>query len=165
MTTTPRYSDLSNTLWQERQLLEMLVFKLEEEQLLLASGRNRWLGHATREVEAVLERLKRHELERAIQADAAGAHLRLDRGGVTLRELAAKSPPPWDQLLSSHHDALSGLVREVNALARSNRDLLASGQHAMTEAIDRLQGPSADGYSPQGRERETVNLGVVDRVI
>ena len=37
-------SDVSNILWRERQLLELLVFKLEEEQLVLAAGRNRWLA-------------------------------------------------------------------------------------------------------------------------
>ena len=47
-------SDVSNILWRERQLLELLVFKLEEEQLVLAAGRTRWLAHATREVENVL---------------------------------------------------------------------------------------------------------------
>ena len=36
-------SDVSNILWRERQLLELLVFKLEEEQLVLAAGRSRWL--------------------------------------------------------------------------------------------------------------------------
>ncbi|HUX71839.1 MAG TPA: flagellar protein FlgN, partial [Cellulomonadaceae bacterium] len=38
---------LSDVLWQERHLLELLLFKLEEEQMILTSGRTRWLGHAT----------------------------------------------------------------------------------------------------------------------
>src|SRR6478736_3999884 len=59
-------SEVSNILWRERQLLELLVFKLEEEQLVLASGRTRWLSHATREVETILEEIKRVELERAM---------------------------------------------------------------------------------------------------
>ena len=57
-------SEVSNILWRERQLLELLVFKLEEEQLVLASGRTRWLSHATREVETILGEIKRVELER-----------------------------------------------------------------------------------------------------
>ena len=32
-------NDLSNLLWRERELLELLVFKLEEEQLLLTAGK------------------------------------------------------------------------------------------------------------------------------
>ena len=51
--------DLSARLWHERELLDLLTFKLEEEQLLLTAGRTRWISHATREVEQVLERLRR----------------------------------------------------------------------------------------------------------
>jgi len=50
-------SEVSSILWRERQLLELLLFKLEEEQLLLAAGRTRWLPHATREVDRVLAQL------------------------------------------------------------------------------------------------------------
>ena len=63
-------SDVSNILWRERQLLELLVFKLEEEQLVLAAGRSRWLVYATREVENVLGEIKRIELERAVDRGA-----------------------------------------------------------------------------------------------
>ena len=45
-------NDLSAVLWRERELLELLTFKLEEEQLLLAAGRSRWISHASREVVA-----------------------------------------------------------------------------------------------------------------
>ena len=51
-------NDFSGVLWRERQLLELLLFKLEEEQLILTSGKTRWLGHATREVESVLEQIR-----------------------------------------------------------------------------------------------------------
>ena len=37
-------SEVSNILWRERRLLELLVFKLEEEQLMLASGRSHTLS-------------------------------------------------------------------------------------------------------------------------
>ena len=47
-------NELSALLWRERELLELLTFKLEEEQLLLTAGRTRWIEHATREVEQVL---------------------------------------------------------------------------------------------------------------
>ena len=80
-------SEVSNILWRERQLLELLVFKLEEEQLVLAAGRTRWLSHATREVESVLEEIKRVELERAMLVADAGRELGLS-GMPTLKELA-----------------------------------------------------------------------------
>ena len=59
-------SELSNILWRERRLLELLAFKLEEERLVLASGRTRWLPRASGEVDAIIEELKHVRLERAI---------------------------------------------------------------------------------------------------
>ncbi len=41
-------SELSAQLWKERELLELLLFKLEEEQLLLIAGKSRWISHARR---------------------------------------------------------------------------------------------------------------------
>ena len=37
-------NELSMQLWRERELLEMLLFKLDEQQLLLAAGRTREAG-------------------------------------------------------------------------------------------------------------------------
>ena len=53
------------------------MFKLEEEQLVLAAGRTRWLSHATREVETVLEEIKKVELDRAIEVEGAAKELGL----------------------------------------------------------------------------------------
>src|SRR5918911_5555036 len=105
-------SDVSNILWRERQLLELLVFKLEEEQLVLASGRNRWLAHATREVENVLGEIKRVELERAMHVAEAGRELGLT-GSPTLRELASLTPAPWDTIFNEHRRALLALAQEI----------------------------------------------------
>ena len=48
---------LSQILWLERELLDNLLFRLEEEQMVLASGRTRWLVKAARDVENVLARI------------------------------------------------------------------------------------------------------------
>src|SRR3954449_6828633 len=97
-------SDVSNILWQERQLLELLLFKLEEEQLVLASGRARWLNHATREVEMVLEEIKRAELARSIEVDALAAERGLEPG-ASLRLLAETVEGPWKSIFEQHRRA------------------------------------------------------------
>src|SRR3954454_18372766 len=51
----PTMEKLSQVLWRERELLETLLFKLEEEQTLLQSDRTRWLVRAAGEVDEVLE--------------------------------------------------------------------------------------------------------------
>src|SRR3954462_6175228 len=86
-------NEVSNILWQERQLMELLLFKLEEEQLVLASGRSRWLNHATREVEMGLDEIKRAELARSIEVDALASTLGL-AAGPSLRQLAEVTEAP-----------------------------------------------------------------------
>ena len=83
-------SELSGVLWRERQLLELLLFKLEEEQLILTSGKTQWLGHATREVESVLDQIRGVELGRAVEAEDAALALGLEPG-------AGSSPWPSGQ--------------------------------------------------------------------
>ena len=96
--------DVSTVLWRERELLELLLFKLEEEQLVLTSGRTRWLAHATREVEMVIGQLREAELERAVLVDALAAELGL-APAPSLTALAGAAPSPWDDLLRAHRAA------------------------------------------------------------
>src|SRR5690606_18542894 len=78
---------LSLILWRERELLESLLFKLESEQLILASGNTRWLGRAAEEVEALVEQIRETEVLRAIAADAAAEQAGL-AAHSSLRSLA-----------------------------------------------------------------------------
>lgn len=131
-------NQLSDVLWRERHLLELLLFKLEEEQLLLTSGRTRWLGHATREVEAVLEEIRGAELGRAAEADAVATELGVEPG-VSLAVLAEHAPEPWDELLRAHRDAFTALVTEISQLADGNRELLALSHRATQETLASMQ--------------------------
>ena len=139
---------VSSTLWRERELLELLLFKLEEEQLVLASARSRWLARATKEVEMVLEEVRRAELLRAVQVDAAAAEVGLP-AGPSLRELAEASEEPWRSLLLEHRQAFLTATAEIQAMAESNRELLATGFRATREALLSL-GDNAETYSAAG---------------
>ena len=83
--------DVSNILWRERNLLELLAFKLDSERLLARAGRTRWLPMADHEVERVLGELKAVELERGIQVQALTDVLGLD-SEPTLQSLADSAP-------------------------------------------------------------------------
>jgi len=158
-------SDVSNILWRERQLLELLVFKLEEEQLVLAAGRSRWLAYATREVENVLEEIKRVELERAIQVADAGRELGLS-GSPSLRELSALTAAPWDSIFVEHRRALLALAQEIETITRSNRELLQRGQQAAREAIIAMGEIDIDAYDSHGSLPDrTLALRIVDEAI
>jgi hypothetical protein len=127
-------SEVSNILWRERRLLDLLVFKLEEKHFVLESGRTRWLSHATREVEQILEEIKRVELRRAMTVASSAGELRTS-DAPSLREMAAIAPPPWDGIFAAHRSALLALTREIDALTASNRDMLERGRLAAREAL------------------------------
>jgi flagellar biosynthesis/type III secretory pathway chaperone len=143
-------SELSDVLWTERNLLELLLFKLEEEQLVLTSGRTRWLGHATREVETVLDQIRDAELGRSVESDAVALELGLAPGSG-LAALAEHAPAPWDELLRAHRDAFVTLTTEIAQLADGNRELLAMSHRATQETLLSLQ-DSVQTYDGQGNQ-------------
>lgn len=157
-------TEVSNILWRERQLLELLLFKLEEEQLLLAAGRSRWLAHATREVETVLAEIKRVELSRAVQVEALAVSLGL-APTASLRELAAAAPPPWNQVLEDHREAFLSATQEISALAQDNRELLSRGYQAARQVLTSLDDNRVETYSPAGLSTNRSTTRLVDEVI
>jgi hypothetical protein len=145
-------NDVSTVLWRERQLLELLVFKLEEEQLLLSAAKSRWVNHASREVEIVLEQLRSAELLRAVKVDVAASQLGL-ASYPGLRSLAQASPEPWSSIFSKHREAFLELTQEVRELSERNRHLLARGRDAAREALSWLTGkgaPPPEAYTASG---------------
>jgi hypothetical protein len=144
-------ADLSSILWREREMLELLLFKLEEEQLVLAANRGRWLAHATREVELVLDQIRRTEVVRAAEVEAVGAQLGLGPN-PSLTSLAESAGAPWAELFHQHRKAFLTLTAEIQALAEANRDLLTAGQRAVRETMLAVAG-SVETY---GRRGETV---------
>ena len=145
-------NDVSTVLWRERQLLELLVFKLEEEQLLLSAARARWVNHASREVEIVLEQLRSAELLRAVKVEVAASQLGLV-SYPGLRSLAQASPEPWSSIFSKHRQAFLELTQEVRELSERNRHLLAKGRDAAREALSWLTGkgsPPPQAYTASG---------------
>jgi hypothetical protein len=126
--------DVSAILWRERHLLELLLFKLDEEQLVLAAGRTRWLPRATREVEMVLEEIRQTELDRAVEVSRLSIELRLP-GDASLRQLADAAPEPWHGILVEHRQAFLSLTDEVTSLVQANRELLVRGQKAVRDVL------------------------------
>ncbi len=139
---------LSQILWRERELLDTLLFKLEQEQLVLASGRNRWLMRAAREVENVLDTIRQTEILRSVAADEAAAMLGLEHN-PSLRVLAEASDEPWRTILLDHHEAFLTVTREIAALAEANRDLITAGYRSARETLMSI-GDGAEGYNADG---------------
>ena len=157
-------NSLSEALWHERRLLELLLFKLEEEQLVLTSGRSRWLAQATREVESVLDEIRSAEIARAVEVEDVAAALGL-AGNASLAELAAAAPAPWDELLRSHRDAFVSVTAEIGRMADDNRELLALSHRATQETLASLE-DSVRTYDETGQRRaEAPGAQLIDRSI
>ncbi len=126
------FAEVSDILWRERELLDVLLFKLESERLLLRARSIRWLARSTHEVDLVLEQLQLVEIARALEVDGLAAQLGLPPG-ATLAELAAVAPSPWADLFHAHRAAFRTLIDEVTVLAEANttalRDASARSKH------------------------------------
>ncbi|GAA1931050.1 flagellar export chaperone FlgN [Nocardioides marmoribigeumensis] len=141
--------DLSLILWRERELLETMLYKLEIEQLVLSSGRTRWLATAAREVESVVESLRETELLRAVAADEAAAAVGLP-ASPSLRALAEAVEEPWHSILMDHRQAFVTYTQEILEIASANRELLSAGQQSARETFLGLA--ESDGsYAEDGR--------------
>lgn len=156
--------DLSATLWRERELLELLLFKLEEEQLLLAGGRARWLARATHEVQVVVDEIRRAELSRAVDVDRVATLLNLPPS-PGLRPLAEAAGEPWTTMLNDHREAFLVATAEVAALAENNREMLTASYKAVREALTRLSPNEAQTYSPAGAPTRSAPPRLFDRTI
>lgn len=130
--------DLSSLLWRERELLDLLVFKLEEEHLILTSGKTRWLEHATREVAHVVERLRAASLERT--AVAASVALTWDLSDdASLTELSDGAPAgPWQEILADHHRSMMVIVDQIRSLRDSNLQFLQAGLRSTQDTAANL---------------------------
>ncbi|HZQ87487.1 MAG TPA: flagellar export chaperone FlgN [Acidimicrobiales bacterium] len=132
-----RLREVSDILWRERRLLELLQFKLTEEQLLVAAGRVRWLPSATREVELIMIELQRAELTRAVAVDELAVDLGL-APNASLGELALAAPDPWNGVFERHRHALDMAVQEVNDLADQSHRLLACKVDDIRAALEQV---------------------------
>lgn len=139
---------LSVILWRERELLEELLFHLEVEQLVLASGRTRWLLRSAKDVEAVLGDMRQTEVLRSVAADEAASTHGL-RPNSSVHDLIDIAPEPWRSILEDHREALMTMTREIIALADSNRDLITSGYRSARETLLTLGGTTTS-YSADG---------------
>src|SRR3954467_12681205 len=147
------YQHLSTLLWREQELLDLLLFKAEEKQYLIVTGKTRWLSRIAHEIEVVLDQLRTLEVERAAATEVLAARLGV---GVnpSLRKLAEAAPAPWNDLYAKHHEALLVLVPELRGFSDANRELIEGGLSAIGDALLSVKAPSAGTYGSTGRTNE-----------
>ena len=117
------FPELASLLWRERANRERVLYRIVQEQLVLAAGRTRWLARAGEEIEEALADLRHGEVVRAAVAGALAARLGLP-ASLTLVQLADAAPGPWDEILRGHCAALHELGIEIDAATSESRRLL-----------------------------------------
>ena len=131
------FAEVSDILWRERELLDVLLFKLDQERLLLSEGGEnavRWLARASHEIDLVIEELRLADLTRAVEVDALAAELGL-APAPTLATLAEVAPVPWNDLFAAHRAAFEALVNQVRAAADDNRHRLAAAANELEQSL------------------------------
>jgi flagellar biosynthesis/type III secretory pathway chaperone len=144
------YQHLSTLLWREQELLDLLLFKAEEKQYLILTGKTRWLARIAHEIEVVLDQLRNLEVERAAATEALAERLGIE-SNPSLRTLADAAPAPWNDLLAKHHEALLVLVTDLRSLSDANRELIEGGMAVLGDALLSVRSPSAGTYGATGR--------------
>jgi FlgN protein len=154
-----RANELSALLWQERELLDLLIFKLTEEQLLLTAGRTRWLQHATSEVERVVERLRTAGLARALEVDALAEEWNVSGVNPTLNDIADAAPPgPWRDIFRAHLEAMTAQTAQIKELRDLNESFLRSAARSTQETAAGLL-PRTDTYDAHGSTQHASMAG------
>lgn len=135
--TTAALSNLSAGLWRIQELLELLTYRLEVQHVLIETGRTRWMGRSTREIEVVIGEMREAELMRAVDAGPV-CHLLGLPEDTPLSQIAQSAPAPWDDILDEHRDALTKATAELSRLSRSNSEMLEASYKAVQETLDRF---------------------------
>ncbi len=145
---------LSECLYEEGRALEELLFKLEEEHLVLASGRHAWLPRATAEVEGALAALDGIERSRhRIMEELAGAVPGVAGAVATLSDVAMAFDDPWRDAILAQRSSLKITLSRVQDVITRNRDYLAMGLAATVEALGMLGAHSGISYDSDGVAR------------
>jgi hypothetical protein len=99
-------TELSDALWQERRLLERLIFKLDTVTVLAEAGRWRWLVQLADETRAAADALDQHQegwYERVLGC----------AGGRAVIDPTLEASSPRNEILGAHDAALARLRRDV----------------------------------------------------
>jgi len=148
----PTLEGLADTLWQERRMVELLLYRMTTAKLLLAADDHRFVATAIDEIEHVLHDLRAAEEGRL----AALVHVARLAGvaveELTLSEVARRSPAPLRDVFLDHLDAFQAMTAEIEQVADTNRHLTSSALGRVRQSLDALAG-AGDGttYDREGR--------------
>lgn len=120
---TTTLAPVDSLLWDERALLQRLLYQLSAQQLVIAAGHVEWLRDSDVEIRALVHDLGLHELGRAAETDALALRYGLPPS-APLRQLVAVVPEPWRSIMADHLHTLRHLQDAIERTANANVALL-----------------------------------------
>lgn len=142
------FTTLSSLLWNEREAMEHLLYRLGTEQLLLDAGQLRWLAKADDDVAEAIERTRLSEVLRAAETEHVAIALGLNPD-ATLQALVEAAPEHWSLVFSEHRAALRSLVLDVQSATTDVRTLLYAGANMISQTLDAVT-HSVQTYTADG---------------
>lgn len=162
---SPVLPDLVAQLGRQRQLVEYLLFKLLEAQLLLSSDQAAFVPIAMAEIESVLRRIREEEERREELISSLAEDWGMPPHDLKLAYLTEHAPEPYRTAFSEHRRTFMSLVDQVEKVTRDNRRLATEGLARVQAALSGLV-EDASTYSPEGRVEKLVTRPVThDKVI
>jgi hypothetical protein len=149
-------SELTALLWQERELLDLLEYRLEVQRALLTIGESRWAQRAADEIEATTAQLRRLNIARDIEVQAVADEWRFEAANPSLRELiaVASADGPWPEIFTAHLRAMLASVERIGARRAENgrmlREALRHTQETLAGTGDRAGTYTAAGTADLG---------------
>ncbi len=146
------FEALSAQLWKERAVLDRLGLKLAFVCNIVETGRAEWLPMTADEIAELVEELPR----------LAAAHRNLVQacGGErvrTLASLSAVAPPPWNEILREHREALLPLRAHVEAMVFAAEACLSAFEPAFPASY-----PADDADWADRELIEVARVGLLD---
>ncbi|WP_439593533.1 flagellar export chaperone FlgN [Microbacterium sp.] len=141
--------DLSMHLMREREMLELLLFKLDVQQMLLATGRTRWIPQTAKEIERVIAAMPALALTRDTLVVSVGSEWGAPEA-KTLKELIDAAPTDaWREVMTGHLTAMIDLATEIGELKKLNEQRLRTAVRVTQETIAGL-GVATGEYDQAG---------------
>jgi hypothetical protein len=149
-------AELSRVLWQQRNLIEVLEYRLEIQQLLMIAGKTARLALAVGEVEVALADIRSVEERRVSVVSRTAVSMGLP-SSATLTQIRNQAPEPWDYVLADHQTELQRLVASTEDLANRNREVSQRSLADIRSAFETVDGPVTKTYGRHG-DRSSLQL-------
>ncbi len=148
--TTRALERLADTLWAQRHLVELLLYRLTVAKLVLAADERRFVALAVGEVDDAVDKLRDAELKREVAIGELADQWGLRSEDLTLSEVAERAPEPYQAVFADHRDGFQALTEEIEATASENRRLATAGLRSVQHALDVLTSDTTGTYTAAG---------------